>query len=112
MRLVRLQDLSEIGVSHNPDIKKRVLLQNGVIPHLTTFAQAVFKPGQSVEMHKHDTMFEIFFIQSGKADFVVGGKKVTLMEGHCLTVEPKEMHSQSNPYDQDAVWLYFGIATE
>jgi quercetin dioxygenase-like cupin family protein len=73
MKLIKLEDIPLVGVSHNPDIKKKVILEKGYIPQLMTFGQATFLPGQSVEEHSHETMFEVFYIQSGKADFVVNG---------------------------------------
>ncbi len=112
MKKVNISDIQEVGVSHNHDIMKKVLIDKGEIPQLMTFGQAIFKPGQSVDEHKHETMFEVFLIESGKAIFVVKGEKVELETGDCLTIEPNELHSQSNPYDEDVRWLYFGIATD
>ncbi|MBI96143.1 hypothetical protein CL656_03265 [bacterium] len=110
MKLVHLDSLPQIGVSHNSDIKKKVFIENGDIKNLTTFATATFKPGQSVELHKHETMYEVFYILNGKVDFMVENEKLTLTTGDCITIEPNEIHNQSNPYDQDVKWLYFGIA--
>lgn len=112
MKLIHLRDIPATGVSHNESIKKRVFLENGTIPNLTTFAQATFKPGQSVETHKHDTMFEVFYVQEGRAEFIVEGEKVLVAAGDCITINPGEKHSQKNPYSKDVTWLYFGIATD
>ncbi|MFC1710343.1 cupin domain-containing protein [Patescibacteria group bacterium] len=101
-----------MGLNHNPDIKKRVIIEKGYIPQLMIFGQATFKQGQIVEEHKHNTMFEVFYIQSGKADFIVNGKKVVVNKGETITLEPKELHSQSNPYSKPVTWLYFGIAID
>ncbi len=112
MKRIHLDDLKEVGISHNKDIKKKVFLENGLIPKLTTFAMATFKPGQKVETHKHETMFEIFYIQSGRAEFVIQGEKLLVQEGDCVVVEPGEEHSQENPNKEDVTWLYFGVATD
>lgn len=112
MKLVHTNQVPEVGVSHNEDIKKKVFLEKGFIPQLMTFGSATFKPGQSVETHKHDTMFEVFYIQSGKAEFVVENEKIEVAPGDCITLEPGEEHSQSNPFDENVTWLYFGIATD
>lgn len=112
MKLIKLEDIPQVSISHDPNIKKKVILEKGYIPQLMTFAQATFQPGQSVEEHKHDTMFEVFFIQSGKADFVVSGKKVVVKKGDVISIEPEELHSQSNPYEKPVTWLYFGIAID
>lgn len=76
------------------------------------FGTAVFKPGQHVELHKHDTMFEVFYTQKGKAIFNVNGKDHELKEGNCITIAPGELHGQSNPFNEDVSWAYFGIATD
>jgi quercetin dioxygenase-like cupin family protein len=112
MKLVHLDELPEVGVSHNPEIKKRVILDKGFIPQLMNFGEATFRPGQAVETHKHDTMYEVFFIQSGKVVFVVNDKKFELKPNDCFTIEPGELHSQKNPFSEPVTWLYFGIATD
>lgn len=112
MKLIHLSEIEEMGVSHNPDIKKRVILDKNYIPKLMTLGQATFQPGQSVDTHKHDTMFEVFYIQSGKALFVINGKSVELSPNDCLSIEPGELHSQKNPFSEPVTWLYFGIATD
>ncbi|WP_298474875.1 cupin domain-containing protein [uncultured Maribacter sp.] len=112
MKIVKTTELPELGVSHNPDIKKKVFIEKNEIPKLMMFGSAIFKPGQNVETHKHDTMFEVFHITSGKAEFTVNNKRFVLLAGDCITIEPGELHSQSNPFDQDVHWTYFGIATD
>lgn len=111
MKLVHTDQLPHLGVSHNTNIKKKVLIEKGNIPQLMNFSTATFKPGQEVEEHKHDTMYEVFYIQSGKAQFVVNGEVLTLQTGDCITIEPKEVHAQRNPFKKDVTWLYFGVAT-
>jgi len=112
MKLVHTNQIPEVGVSHNEDIKKKVFIEKGYVPQLMTFGSAIFKPGQSVSTHKHDTMFEVFYIQSGNAEFIVNSEKIILKAGDCITIEPGESHSQRNPFNEDVSWLYFGIATD
>jgi quercetin dioxygenase-like cupin family protein len=112
MKIVNSASVPEVGISHNPDIKKKVFITNGNIPKLTTFGSATFKPGQFVDTHKHDTMFEVFYIQTGRARFTINNQEVELNPGDCLTIEPGETHSQINPYDEDVTWLYFGVAVD
>lgn len=101
-----------LGVSHNEDIKKKVFVGRGEVPQLMMFGSAIFKPGQFVANHKHDSMYEVFYIQSGKVDFIVNEVKVTLVSGDCITIEEGEYHSQNNVYSEDVTWIYFGIATD
>ena len=103
MKIVDWNELPDLGVSHNPDIKKRTLIGHNEIPQLMMYGTAVFKPGQEVEIHKHDTMFEVF---------TISGKEYEVGPGHCITIEPGELHSQRNPFDTDVTWTYFGIAID
>lgn len=112
MKIVRTSILPEINTSHNSDVKKKVFIEKGYIPQLMMFGSATFKPGQEVESHKHDTMYEVFYIQNGKIDFIVNGEKIVAVSGDCITIEAGEIHSQHNPYSEDVDWIYFGIATD
>ena len=109
MKIIHTNQIPKIGVSHNKKVKKKVILEKGYIPGLMTYGTATLKPGQSVNAHKHDTMFEVFHILSGKAKFGVNNKKIVLFEGDCITIEPGEEHSQSNPYNNDVKWIYFQL---
>ena len=112
MKVIKTQNLPEIGVSHNTEIKKKVFIHRNEIPNIMMFGSATFLPGESVETYKHDTMYEVFYIQSGKVDFIVEGKKMTLEAGDCITIEEGEYHAQSNAYQEKVTWLYFGVATD
>lgn len=112
MKIVDWNELPDLGVSHDPSIKKRTLIDRGEIPQLMMYGTAVFKPGQKVELHKHDTMFEVFHIQTGKAIFTISGEVHEVGPGNCITIAPGEIHGQSNPFDIDVTWTYFGIATD
>ncbi|MFX0555961.1 cupin domain-containing protein [Maribacter sp. CXY002] len=112
MKIVDWHNLPEQGVSHDPEIKKKTLIGNGEIPQLMMFGTAVFKPGQRVNLHKHDTMYEVFYIQKGKVIFEVNGVEHELTSGHCITIAPGELHAQTNPFEEDVSWTYFGIATD
>ena len=110
MKIVHTNQIPEVGVSHNEAIKKKVFLEEGYIPQLISFGSATFKPGQSADTHIHVTMFEVFYVLSGKVEFVVNDKKMELTEGDCITIEPRENHSQSNPYNENVTLLYFKVA--
>ncbi|MCF8369448.1 MAG: cupin domain-containing protein [Bacteroidales bacterium] len=112
MKLVHTNQLKEEGTSHDDAIKKKVFIKRGYIPQLMMFSSATLMPGQSVETHKHDTMFEVYYIQKGKAMFVVNDEAIELKPGDCISIEPGENHSTANPYSEEVTWLYFGIATD
>jgi len=112
MKLVQTSKLPFTGVSHNEEIKKKVFLEKEVIPKLMMFSETIFKPGQSVGAHKHETMHEVFYITKGKAEFVINGQKIKVKKGDCITIEAGEEHSQINSYNKNVNWLYFGISTD
>ena len=97
------------GVSHDPNILKKVFLKRGQVPNLMQFGSAIFEPGQSVAPHKHPTMTEVFLITEGKIDFEVEGERITAKEGDCITIEAGEVHSQNNRYTTPVKWIYFGV---
>lgn len=109
MKLVSLSSLPAQGVSHNPEIMKRVLLQKGDLPHLTTFAQATFAPGQTTTMHSHEDMAEVFFVESGEGKMTVDGAEHALAAGVCIAVETGELHQLANTGPSPLVVTYFGI---
>lgn len=107
-----LQAARPEGVSHNPEILKQVLLRNGEVPHVTTLARAVFEPGQVCTPHVHDTMVEIYMVDTGAGEIEIDGSVVPLRAGACVVVEAGEMHSVRNPGKEPLVVRYFGISTE
>jgi quercetin dioxygenase-like cupin family protein len=112
MNIVHTNQLPEVGTSHNVDIKKKVFINKNEIPQLMMFGSATFKPGQTVETHKHDTMYEVFYIQNGKAEFIINDEKFIVNKGDCITIEQGEYHSMNNPFKKEVTWVYFGIATD
>lgn len=112
MKIVYTNQLPEVGTSHNEDIKKKVFINKDEIPQLMMFGSATFKPGQTVETHKHDTMYEVFYIQNGKAEFIINDEKFIVNKGDCITIEQGEYHSMNNPFKKEVTWVYFGIATD
>lgn len=110
MRLVSLADLPEEGVSHDPEIRKQVLLRGGDVPHLTALSRARFGPGQATTRHAHADMHEVFFVQEGTGAIRVEGAEHPLSPGVCVVVEPGEAHEVACTGPEELVLLYFGIA--
>ncbi len=109
MKIVSLADVPEEGVSHDPEVKKRVLLRRGDVPHLMSFARAVFLPGQTARAHTHANMSEVFFVERGRGTMRVGGSGHTLAPGVCVAVVPGEEHEIVNDGAGELVLLYFGV---
>lgn len=111
MKITSLENIQESDVSHNSLIKKKVLVSNGDIPHITYFSKAVFPPGEVANAHSHSDMTEVFFIESGTGVITVNGDDIPLEAGMCVTIEPHDLHELNNTGPTDLVVLYFGIET-
>ena len=112
MIIKQATDLHWTEVSHNPDIKKQVLLANGEISNLTQFAHSIFKPGQIAPAHSHDDMTETFLVTSGTLTAEVDGSIYTLTAGSFITLQPGEIHELRNESTADLHLTYFGILTK
>lgn len=109
MKLTNLSELPEQKVSHNPEIRKKVMLSLGELPHLTNFSQVIFSPGQVAEAHIHQDMCEFFFVESGRGIIRIDGKDYPLEQGSCVAVEAGEVHEVINDSLMDLVLTYFGL---
>ncbi|MEO0540388.1 MAG: cupin domain-containing protein [Cyanobacteria bacterium P01_A01_bin.105] len=109
MKQTSLHTVPDQGVSHNPAIRKRVLLQPGDLPHLTQFAQACFGPGQVAAAHAHSDLHEVFLVQSGRGEMRIDGQPHPLTPGVCIAVAPGETHEVKNTGSEPLVLTYFGI---
>ena len=112
MKLIKTENLPLVGVSHNPEIMKKVFIEKGTVPSLMTFGEATFKPGDAVDLHVHETMTEIFYITSGKAIFEIEGSVSEIEKGDCIVIEAGEKHLQKNESQDNVVWLYFGVSND
>lgn len=109
MKLTQLNQLSEESVSHNPAIKKKVMLRAGDLPHLTNFSQARFAPGQTAAGHAHADMCEVFFVEAGSGTITIDDQVYWLEPGVCVAVEPGEVHEVCNTGCSELVLTYFGL---
>ncbi|HBW57025.1 MAG TPA: cupin domain-containing protein [Oscillatoriales bacterium UBA8482] len=109
MKIIDLNQIPEQEVSHNPAIKKKVMLSLGDLPHLTNFSQAYFAPGQVAGGHAHADMCEVFFVESGLGNICIDGTDYDLKPGVCIAVKPGEIHEVSNTGNRDLILTYFGL---
>lgn len=79
-------------VSHNPELKKKVLFPDG-ISCLTHISHIVLQPGATASAHSHAETTEIFYCVRGAIVFSVNGESAALLPGHLLVVEPGEEHA-------------------
>ena len=109
MKLVRLASLPDDAVSHNPAIRKRVLLGAGDVANVTQFALARFTPGQIASAHAHPDMSEVFFVTGGEGTILVDGEAHRLTTGTCVAIHPGERHEIRNDGETELVLTYFGV---
>jgi mannose-6-phosphate isomerase-like protein (cupin superfamily) len=112
MKRSSLAQLPEEQVSHNPEIRKKVMLRFGDLPHLTNFSQARFAPGQIASAHAHQDMCEVFFVEAGMGTIAINGTLYPLTVGTCIAVEVGEMHEVINTGETELVLTYFGLRVE
>ena len=111
MHRVPLSDLPFEPVSHNPAIRKRVLLRAGQLAPVTQFAEARFAPGEVAPAHAHADMGEVFLAVSGRGQVTVDGAAYPLGPGECVAIAPGEVHELANVGEEPWVLVYFGVRT-
>lgn len=109
MKLIKLNELPDQGVSHNPAIRKRVMLEYGAVPGITNYARAVFPPGETVGSHLHNDMTEIFTVELGRGEIRVNDVAYVFSAGTTVVVEPGDVHEIINTGKTELVVLYFGV---
>lgn len=111
MKLLKLNELPERGVSHNAKIRKKQWVANGTIPGITTYSRAVFPPGEKAGSHLHNDMTEVFTVESGCGEIRVNDVGYVFAAGTTVVVEPGEVHEIINSGSQDLVVSYFGVVS-
>ena len=109
MKLIKLSELPETGVSHNARILKRTLLACGDLDPIINYARAVFPPGEKAEAHRHDDMAEVFSVSSGIGEIRINEVGYVLSVGTTVVVEPGEVHEITNTGTQELVLTYFSV---
>jgi len=109
MKLIKINDLPEKGVSHNARIRKREILANGELASITNYARAVFPPGEVAGSHLHNDMAEVFTAESGCGEIRVNDVAYVFAAGTVVLVEPGDVHEIANTGSTDLVVTYFGV---
>eukprot|EP01060_Flectonema_neradi_P038770 TRINITY_DN8253_c0_g1_i1.p1 TRINITY_DN8253_c0_g1~~TRINITY_DN8253_c0_g1_i1.p1 ORF type:complete len:142 (+),score=18.78 TRINITY_DN8253_c0_g1_i1:54-479(+) len=108
-QVVHFKEINEAGVSHNPSIKKKTLLKQGMVPHVVYMSRSIFKPGDSAPGHSHSDMHEVFYVEGGVATFAINGAESTLVQGSTIHVAPNEVHEITNRGDEELTLVYYGV---
>jgi mannose-6-phosphate isomerase-like protein (cupin superfamily) len=109
MKLVQLDEIAPQGVSHDPEIMKRVLLHEDEMPHGVRLSHALFRPGQRVSHHSHADLSEVFYVISGSGTLIVDGAEHAIAAGSSFRIDPGEEHALLNTGIDDMAVLYFGL---
>ena len=109
MKKTSLELLPWCEVSHNPAIKKQMMVGFDELLPVTQFSRAIFPPGESAPGHLHENMAEVFYVEKGCAVMNVDGRAHNLMPGDSMVIHPGETHELSNAGTEEMVVIYFGV---
>lgn len=109
MKLIKINEQPELGVSHNEKIRKRVMVSNGELGPITIYGRAVFPPGEKADSHRHDDMAEVFTCESGRGEIRINDVGYVFSAGITVVAEPGERHEIINHGDTEMVVTYFGV---
>ena len=109
MKIVSLANLPDEGVSHDPQLLKKVMINDGEVPFLKKFAQLRMTPGQVAHAHSHQNEYEIFLTETGTGTVKLVDQEFQISSGDCVVFEPTEVHEVINSGSDDMVLTCFGI---
>jgi mannose-6-phosphate isomerase-like protein (cupin superfamily) len=112
MRYIELSRIKPVHTTHAGAGLKRVLIDPGIVPHLTQFGQVVFNPGDVAKSHLHPDMSEIFLTDDGTGVINIDGKVYDIRPGICILVNPGEKHEITNTGKVPLKIYYYGIAED
>jgi quercetin dioxygenase-like cupin family protein len=107
---IKRSTLTAEPTRHGDDVMKEVLLRSGVLPAVTQVATATIPPNHENELHEHPTMFEIYYVLSGEADYDIAGQTYSVGPGDFVIVPPATQHRQRTKSAPHRIF-YWGIAT-
>jgi quercetin dioxygenase-like cupin family protein len=88
---------------------KQVYLGGGVLPDVTQVAVATLEEGFEAELHAHPTMYENYYVLSGRAIYRVGDEEYEVEPGDMIVVPPGAVHRQRVTQGPHRIF-YWGIA--
>lgn len=109
MKIVKLNELPEKGVSHNGRIRKKEIVARGELGAITNYARAVFPPGEIAGSHLHNDMAEVFSVESGCGEIRIDDVAYVFSAGTVVVVEPGEVHEIINTGTTELIVTYFGV---
>lgn len=107
--LIKAADRKIVPSSH-AGISKEVILGSGILVNTTQVAVATLQTGESTELHRHPTMFEVYFVLRGEATYVVGDAEWQVSPGDLVIVPADTLHRLSVTRGPHEI-LYWGLET-
>ncbi len=92
MKLFSLDETPYEPVSHDPRLKKKVIVKD-ILPSISSISHIILEPGNIVTEHTHYDFFEIFYCISGSAIFSIKRNLFSIEKGNLLFIEPNEPHA-------------------
>jgi mannose-6-phosphate isomerase-like protein (cupin superfamily) len=75
---------------------------------ITQIAFAELMRDEVIQLHKHETMEEIFFLISGECIFNISNTEIQAFKSNCIKIPPNTLHSIKAI--SDCSFFYFGVA--
>lgn len=106
MKHYRPDDVPFEPVSHDPALRKRVMVQENILPGIRSMSHIVLPAGARASKHSHPDGFEVFYCIRGNVLFSVEGSGVPFSAGQCLIVEPGETHDLEALVETELVYFF------
>ena len=106
---INIADLSFSPINHGTGFKK-VFVKHDNEVGLTQFAYSKLEPGDSCELHIHQTMDEYFFVLSGFGKYEIGDEIIEISNGDFIKIPARTPHMLINPTQKKLELVYFGNA--
>ena len=99
--MLKFKENLKINVENNQKGEEKLYLSNLADfdiknPKLRTFALANLKPGEEVELHKHEGECEYYYIISGKGLYNDNGETIEILPGAVTFTPSGESHGITN----------------
>ncbi|WP_461638870.1 cupin domain-containing protein [Labilibaculum euxinus] len=107
MSYVSTNELKFIPTTHLVGLKK-IIENQGRDSLVTQVAIGVLRVGESIALHKHDTMDEYYYFLSGDGVFYCSEKEYQCKRGDFVKIPKGTMHGMVSG-NNDLEFFYFGI---
>ena len=104
-----IDDLAISQITHGTALKKIFISKHETDSLLTQFAWSKFKPVDTCDRHRHDTMDEYFYVLKGKGIYIIENEKLHLRVGDFIRIPAGANHQFVTDFDDAIEFLYFGI---